>query len=149
MKRLYKYTGTVSEFSFVRHSPNAIGFADVVLYDMNDSYKAPVKIEAIGGFADYINRIESTDAEERYLTANWYYDELLCLHRIEIPSSDPVAPAKVIAQIDAIEPTVTIFGPADYIQTSKPAPMDSEQLRAWFEYEARDEYRYTTRKADA
>lgn len=149
MKRLYKYTGTVSEYIFRRHSPNAIGFADVILYDMADSYKAPVKIELIGGFADYINSIESTDAEERYITADWYYDDLLCLHRIEIPSIDSCIPAKIIAQHDAIEPAVTIFGPADYIQTSKPAPMDNEQRRAWFEYNARDEYRYTPRKADA
>lgn len=143
MKKLYKYTGTVSYFSYRRNNPNALPFAELVLYDMDDDNKAPVKIEAIGGLADYINTIEGTDAEERYLTANWYYDNLLYLHRIEIPSTEPGKPAKIIAQHDPIEPASTIFGLADYIETRKPAPMDSEQLQAWYRYNADDEYRYT------
>ena len=44
---------------------------------------------------DSINAIECTDAEERYLTANWYYDSNLHLFRIEIPSTEPGKPAKI------------------------------------------------------
>ena len=149
MKKLYKYTGTISVFSYRRNNPNALPFATLDLYDMNDDDKAPIRIEATGGLADYIQAIEWTDAEERYLTAEWYYDKLLYLHRIEIPSTEPGNPAKIIAQHDPIEPTASIFGPADYIETSKPGPMDNEQLHAWCAYNADDEYRYTARKADA
>lgn len=142
MKRLYKYTGTVSGFAYHRNDPNALSFATLDLYDINNDDKAPIRIEAIGGLADYINAIEGTDVEERYLTANWYYDKLLCLHRIEIPSTEPNKPAKIIAQHDPIEPAATIFGPAEYIETRRPEPMDAEQRRAWYEYKTADEYRY-------
>ncbi len=149
MKKLYKYTGTVSAHCYRRNNPNALPFMEMVLSDLHDDDKAPIKIEAVGGLADYINAIEGTDAEERYLTADWYYDSLLYLHRIEIPSTDPWRPAKIIAQHDAIEPTASIFGPADYIEEPNPVPMDSEQHHAWCVYLSEDEYRYTARKADA
>ena len=142
MKRLYKYTGTISSFSYRRNNPNALPFSDLDLFDLNDDSKAPVRIEAIGGLADYINAIEGTDAEERYLTADWYYDNLLYLHRIEIPSTVPGKPAKIIAQHDPIEPNVTIFGPSEYIETSKPEPMNNEQRAAWLSFRSDDDYRY-------
>ena len=140
-KKLYRYSGTVSSLSYRRYNPNALPFCDLVLFDINDDDKAPVKIEAMGGLADYINAIEGTDAEERYITADWYYDSLLCLLRIEIPSTEPGKPAKIIAQCDPIEPSATIFGPADYIETSRPAPMDDDQRRAWCEFNAKSDYR--------
>lgn len=149
MKKLFKYTGTVSELSYRRNSPNALPFLELVLHDLNDDYKAPIKIEALGGLADYIHEIEFTDAEERYIPSDWYYDDLLYLHRIEIPSTDPWRPAKIIAQHDAIEPTASIFGPSDYIDEPNPGPMDNEQHHAWCAYNYEDEYRYTARKADA
>lgn len=149
MKKLYKYTGTVSSTCYRRNNPNALPFLDLVLCDMHDDDKAPIRIEALGGLADYINAIEGTDAEERYLTADWYFDSLLYLHRIEIPSTDPWRPAKIIAQHDAIEPAASIFGPADYIAKPNPGPMDNEQYHAWCAYNYDDEYRYTARKADA
>lgn len=149
MKKLYKYTGTISEHCYRRNNPNALPFLDLVLFDLHDDDKAPIRIEALGGLADYINTIEGTDAEERYITADWYYDSLLYLHRIEIPSNEPGRPAKIIAQHDAIEPTATIFGPADYIEERNPAPMDNEQFHAWCIYNCNDEYCYTARKADA
>ena len=120
MRKLYKYTGTVASISYRKNSRDALPFADLVLYDQGDDNKAPVRIEATGGLADYINAIEGTDAEERYLTADWYYDRMLYLHRIEIPSTEPVTPAKIIAQHEPIEPGVSIFGPAHYIETNKP-----------------------------
>lgn len=140
-KKLYRYSGTVSSLSYRRNNLNALPFCDLVLFDINDDDKAPVKIEAMGGLADYINAIEGTDAEERYITADWYYDSLLCLLRIEIPSTEPGKPAKIIAQCDPIEPSATIFGPADYIETSRPAPMDDDQRRAWCEFNAKSDYR--------
>lgn len=149
MKKLYKYTGTVSSISYCRNTHNALPFADLVLYDINDDDKPPVRITAMGGLADYINAIEGTDAEERYITSDWYFDGLLCLHRIEVPSTEHGEPAKIITQHDAIDREASIFGPAEYIKTSGPAPMSREQLLSWYAYNAEDEYRYTTRKADA
>ena len=109
---------------------------------------SPIRISAAGGLADYINAIEWTDAEERYLASDWYFDHLLYLHRIEVPSTEPGKPAKIIAQHEAIDREASIFGPAEYIETDKPEPMSREQQSAWYAFNAEDEYRYT-RKADA
>ena len=149
MNKLYKYTGTVSSFSYRKFESDSLPCVDLVLYDPRDDDKAPVRIEALGGLADYLNAIECTDAEERYLTANWYYDGNLCLYRIEIPSAEPGKPAKIVAQHDALDRTVSIFGPADYVETRKPEPMINEQCIAWRAFIANDDNRYTARKADA
>ena len=141
MKKLYKYTGTVSSFSYRRNNPNALPFSDLVLFDLNDHNKAPVRIEATGGLADYLKEIEWTDAEERYISSDWYYDSNLFLHRIEIPSKEPGRAAKIIAQHDAIDPSVSIFGPTEYIETRNPDPMSNEQRAAWFAFLADDDYR--------
>lgn len=143
IRKLYKYTGGISSFSYRRNSPEAVPSVDMILYDINDDDKAPIRISAAGGLADYINAIEWTDVEERYLASDWYFDQLLYLHRIEVPSTEPGKPAKIIAQHEAIDREASIFGPAEYIETSKPEPMDSQQRRAWHDYNAADEYRYT------
>ena len=103
IRKLYKYTGGISSFSYRRNSPEAVPSVDMILYDINDDDKAPIRISAAGGLADYINAIEWTDAEERYLSSDWYFDNLLYLHRIEVPSTEPGKPAKIIAQHDAID----------------------------------------------
>lgn len=147
-KKLYKYTGGISSLSYRPKDPDSIPSVDMILSDIDDDDKAPIRITAAGGLADYINAIEWTDAEERYLSCNWYFDSLLHLHRIEVPSVEPGKPAKIIAQHDAIDREASIFGPSDYIETSKPEPMSREQESAWYAFNAEDDYRYT-RKADA
>mgnify|MGYP006887186626 CR=1 FL=1 len=142
IQKLYKYTGGVESFSCRRTSRAAVPVVDMILSDIDDDDKAPIRIEAIGGLADYISAIEGTDAEERYIDANWYFDGLLCLHRIEVPSTEPGKPAKIIAQHRATDREASVFGPSEYIETSKPEPMDDEQLRAWYDFRAKDEYRY-------
>ena len=149
IEKLYKYTGGISSFSFRRNSPEAAPVVDMILDDINDDDKAPIRISAAGGLADYINDIECTDAEERYLASDWYFDHLLYLHRIEVPSTEPGKPAKIIAQHEAIDREASIFGPAEYIETRKPEPMNNEQRESWYAFNSEDEYRYTTRKADA
>lgn len=146
IQKLYKYTGGIESLSYHRNSPDAVPFVDMILGDIDDDDKAPIRIEAIGGLADYIDAIEGTDAEERYIAANWYFDCLLCLHRIEVPSTEPGKPAKIIAQHRATDREASVFGPSEYIETSKPEPMDDEQYRAWREYDALSEYRYTPKK---
>lgn len=139
--KLYTYTGTVSCFSYERRTPSALPSMVLDLWDLTDRNKAPIRIEATGGLADYINAIEGTDAEERYLSATWVYDHNLYLHRIEVPSTEPGRPAKIIAVHDTLSRTVDIFGPADYIESRTPAPMDPQQLHAWCAYRAEDDYR--------
>ena len=112
IRKLYKYTGSISSFSYRRNSPEAVPVVDMILGDINDDDKAPIRISAAGGLADYINAIEWTDAEERYLASDWYFDHLLCLHRIEVPSMEPGKPAKIIAQHEAIDREASIFGPS-------------------------------------
>lgn len=146
IRKLYKYTGSISSFSYCH---KALPSVDMILYDINDGDKAPIRISAVGGLADYINAIEWTDAEERYITSNWYFDELLYLHRIEIPSVEPGKPAKIIAQHDILDREASVFGPSEHIEARKPEPMSNEQRSAWYAFHAEDEYRYTPRKADA
>jgi hypothetical protein len=131
MKQLYKYHGTVFSFSFKDNGNKAS--ADIVIGDIGDWEKAPTRIEAFGGLAKYINAIEGTDAEERYIKADWYYDRNLYLHRIEISTSDGCI-AKVITQDDFLSDDLMIFGPKDYIETDSPVPIDREQNTAWCEY---------------
>lgn len=149
IRKLYKYTGSISSFSYRRNSPEAVPVVDMILGDIYDDDKAPIRISAAGGLADYINAIEWTDAEERYLASDWYFDHLLYLHRIEVPSTEPGKPAKIIAQHEAIDREASIFGPSEYIDTSKPEPMDGEQRRAWYAYNAEDEYRYIPPRSNA
>ena len=129
--QLYKYQGTVSSFRFIDNGYKA--HMDIVLGDISDWEKAPTRIEAFGGIANYINAIECTDAEERYLKADWFYDRNLYLHRIEIPCANG-ALAKIITSDDWLADEVRIFGPKEYIETCEPESMGSEQRMAWCEF---------------
>lgn len=132
MEKLFKYQGTVGEIGFKDNGYKAS--ANLVLDDIGDWDKAPVRIEAFGGLANYINEIGCTDAEERYIKADWYYDRNLYLRRIEIPSSNELIPAKVITQDDWLSDDLVIFGPQEYIETDVPEPMNHEQNVAWCNY---------------
>ena len=126
--KLYKYTGTISEVSFRNRTA-----CDSKLYDMNDRDKAPTRLEVFGALGKYILDVEGTDAEERYIPNDFYFDDNLYLWRIEVPGGCDW-PAKIITQspddIDQLE----IFGQQDYIKTSKPESMSREEfcrLVAW------------------
>ena len=81
--KLYKYTGTISEVSFRNRTA-----CDIKLYDMNDRDKAPTRLEVFGALGKYILDIEGTDAEERYIKSDWYFDSNLYLRRIEVPGEN-------------------------------------------------------------
>lgn len=132
MKNLFKYHGTISSFSFKDNGYKAN--ADIVLGDINDWDKAPTRIQAFGAPAKYIDDIEGTDAEERYIQSDWYYDSNLYLYRIEVPSSNERIPAKVITQEDSFSDRLIIFGPQNYIETDSPEPMEHEQCAAWCQH---------------
>jgi len=128
--KLYKYTGTISEVSFRNRTA-----CDIKLYDMNDRDKAPTRLEVVGALGKYIWDIEGTDAEERYIPNDFYFDDNLYLRRIEIPGGEVGRPAKIITQspdnIDQLE----IFGQQDYIQTSKPESMSCKEIYRWADWE--------------
>lgn len=128
--KLYKYTGTISKVSFRSRTA-----CDIKLYDMNDRDKAPTRLEVFGALGKYIWDIEGTDAEERYIQNDFYFDDNLYLRRIEIPGGEVGRPAKIITQspdnIDQLE----IFGQQDYIQTSKPKSMPGEEVNRWLMWE--------------
>lgn len=132
MSRLHVYHGLISSFSSEKRNSGILA-VDIILYDMHDAEKAPTRIQAFDGLAKYINEIHGTDEEERYIDADYYYDNNLYLHRIEIPSKDNQI-AKVIVQDDFLSEELVIFGPQEYIQVSDPDPMDNEQSRAWYEF---------------
>lgn len=128
--RLYKYFGNISAME-------STGPAEfIMLEELYNREKAPVCLMVYGALAKYIYDIEMTDAEERYLNANWYYDRSLYLRRIEIPSTSPNLPAKVITQEVYHSDKLIIFGPEEYIKTSNPKPMSKEAFQAWMRWKA-------------
>lgn len=127
--KLYKYSGTIEEIAVER---GRISY--IKLFDVTDLDKAPTRLEVFGALSKYIEAIESTDAEERYIKSDWYFDSNLYLHRIEIPGGCDW-PAKIITQspddIDQLE----IFGEREYIETSRPKSMPGEEVNRWLMWE--------------
>lgn len=101
---------------------------------MNSDDKAPTRLSVSGSLARYIYEIEWTDVEERYIPSDWYFDRNLYLVRIEVPSSNSIIPAKIIAQGLPWSKDAAIFGPQDYIKDQKPEPMSEKELAAWHEW---------------
>ena len=127
--KLYQYYGTISQMIAFGNTAK-----EIILKDMNDQDKAPVRLNVYGGLAKYIYEIEMTDAEERYIDADFYFDHTLALVRIAIPSTKDGVPAKVITQREHWDAEPVVFGPREYIDEHNPEPMDKEQLSAWLEW---------------
>jgi hypothetical protein len=127
--KLYKYSGTIEELAVER---GRISY--IKLFDVTDFDKAPTRLEVFGALGKYIEAIEGTDAEERYIKSDWYFDSNLYLRRIEVPGGCDW-PAKIITQspddIDQLE----IFGEREYIETSKPKSMPGEEVNRWLMWE--------------
>lgn len=128
--RFYKYSGTIAAMGCDgnRHVEY------IKLFDMTDFDKAPTRLEVFGALAQYIYKIEGTDAEERYIKSDWFFDDNLLLQRIEIPG-DANRPAKISAQNPDNFDQLEIFGQQDYIQTDKPASMPGEEWYRWVMWE--------------
>lgn len=137
--KLYKYSGTIEELAVER---GRISY--IKLFDVTDFDKAPTRLEVFGALGKYIEAIEGTDAEERYIKSDWYFDSNLYLRRIEIPGGEVGRPAKIITQspdnIDQLE----IFGQQDYIQTSKPESMSCKEIYRWSDWDVKLEYKFRT-----
>ena len=126
MSRLYRYHGSISGMMAQGQTAR-----EITLYDSNDDRQAPTRLNVYGDLAKYIYELEMTDAEERYLDVDYYYDRLLTLVRIEIPSVNPNIPAKVITRQEFPKKSIVIFGPREYINTPEQEPMSKEQYAAW------------------
>lgn len=126
MSRLYRYHGSISGMMAQGQTAR-----EITLYDSNDDRQAPTRLNVYGDLAKYIYELEMTDAEERYLDVDYYYDRLLTLVRIEIPSVNPNIPAKVITRQELPKMGIVIFGAQEYINTPEPEPMSQEQYAAW------------------
>ena len=111
---------------------------DLILGDVSDPDKSPMRITAYGALAKYIYQIEGTDAEERYIASDWCYDRNLTLHRIEVPSRDLGEVAKIITSPSTISDTLVIFGSQEYIEDPQPPTMSTEQHIAWYRFLNRD-----------
>lgn len=129
MSRLYRYHGSISGMMAQGQTAR-----EITLYDSNDDRQAPTRLNVYGDLAKYIYELEMTDAEERYLDVDYYYDRLLTLVRIEIPSVNPRIPAKVITRQELPKMGIVIFGPQEYINTPEAEPMSREQYAAWREW---------------
>ena len=132
MERIYSCKGTVSRIGY-----DAEKRVDYFVVDcLRDDKTPPVWMQPCHDIGKYLIERDWTDVEERYIDAIWYYDSNLFLRWIEIPSTNPRIPAKVIA-MDMTSAsyegygTVTIFGPQDYIEVSQPEPMTAEQFAEW------------------
>lgn len=131
MRILYRYTGILRGVD-LQHSPD--GFAGFVLWDHTCiQQKAPVRLAAVGGLGEYVQALYGSRAEERCLMADWYYDEELILHRIEVQAEGELWPAKIIAQRGMTGDAV-VFGEKGFISTIYPVPMSEKQYRAWEEF---------------
>lgn len=127
--KLYKYSGTIEEFAVER---GRISY--LKLFDVTDFDKAPTRLEVFGALGKYIEAIEGTDAEERYIPNDFYFDDNLYLWRIEIPGGCDW-PAKIITQSPDDINQLEIFGEREYIVTSKPKSMPGEEVNRWLMWE--------------
>lgn len=127
--KLYKYHGQIAGESCRSKTEK-----EITLYDPKNGDKPPTRLHVGGGLETYLDGIRGSDLEEKYMETDYFYDELLYLRRIEIPSSNPRIPAKIIAQIRPYDEEVVIFGPREYIAREYPAPMDEGEWKRWLDW---------------
>lgn len=127
--KLYKYSGTIEELAVER---GRISY--IKLFDVTDFDKAPTRLEVFGALGKYIEAIEGTDAEERYIKSDWYFDSNLYLRRIEVPGVGDW-PAKIITQSPDSIDQLEIFGEQEYVSCIEPEAMSGEEMNRWLMWE--------------
>lgn len=129
--RLYKYRGQIDGW-------RASGLdmrQEIRLYDPKNEDKPPVLLYVDNGLATYLDKVVGSDLEEKYIETDYFYDELLFLRRIEIPSNDPRIPAKIIAQAEIWDKAIAVFGSKEYIDISPAEPMCEEEWCRWLDWQ--------------
>lgn len=128
--KIYRYRGQIAG----GHRDGAETREEIILYDPRDEGKPPTRLYVAGGLAGYLDGVGGSDLEEKYMETDYFYDESLYLRRIEIPSSDPRIPAKIIAQAGHYDGEIAVFGPRDYLDCEYPDPMDAEAWEGWLDW---------------
>ena len=136
MEKLYEYVGTVTTFCHERNIKGESVLSYIELEELYNDEKAPIRITAPGAVGRYLEDLNSTDEEERYITCKYFYNRLLQLRRIEVPGDD-FSPAKVITSDDPWSEECKIFGEKEYIKTSEPKSMGPAENSAWLAYKFR------------
>lgn len=132
MTDLYCSEGTIESIS-------SNGRNSIILILHNGDNKPPVMLEAIGEMAKYIEELEMTDDEERYLKARYYYNSYCGVRSIEIPAEDDSGvPAKIVCLTDDYD--LRIYGQQEHISTDNPQPMSQEDYARYYA-----EYRHNVR----
>ena len=95
-----------------------------------------MRLEAFGDIAKYINDLECTDDEERYLDCEYYYDANPVLQYIIIPAKENSRPAKIITSgyIRRGKWPFRIFGQQEHINVADPVPMSVTDYHEWLNY---------------
>ncbi|MCD8142329.1 MAG: hypothetical protein LUD83_03495 [Clostridiales bacterium] len=91
MSELYKYEGNLSEHQ-LHHGKNGFDYADIVVGDLYDDDKFPIRLTVYGALANYLSNLSWTDYEEKYLKKVWYFDRTLTLRRVEVLEKEGIAP---------------------------------------------------------
>ena len=136
---LYTYYGNISGMRY-----GASG--EITLDDIFNDNKPPCLLRyADPKLKEYLEARSMTDAEERYLFANYCYDSIFKLHIIEIPASEQyqeemkkkgivrLHPAKVIAS-DPKTHDLMIFGSKEYLDDTTPKPMEQSEVFRYIEW---------------
>lgn len=88
--KTYKYVGSISSYQLC----DCIDY-NIELYNYENPTIPPVRVTADGDMFKYIDDLESTDDEEKYLEKEFYYDSAFHLLAVVVPGSD-LHPAKVV-----------------------------------------------------
>lgn len=130
---IFMYRGTIFGHSTQR-CLNGLRMVEITLGCLSDERKMPIRLTAYGEMAEYINTLEWTDDEERYLTNEYHYDSLFELRYILIRNADREI-AKVIVSEDTSENIpFRIFGQTDHITDANPAPLNAQELNEWYSF---------------
>ena len=89
--KLYKVKGNVGGTS---QNGN---YMYITVHNIYNNEQAPVMLEVLGNFKDYINELNGGDSEERYAKKVFYYDWFCTLMKIEVLDEN----GKVVKTVEA------------------------------------------------
>ena len=129
---IFNYYGTIWSTC---EEPSKSG-VDIILYDPAQEHtKAPVRITAYGGLAEYVKNLISTDDEEKYMNAFWFYDSNLFLHKIVYYDLTARKILKVVTTDSPFAKECTFFGSKEFLNTKEPEPLDTKTVEAYIAFE--------------
>ena len=127
MKNEFKVKGTVIGSS-----------SDGYIWIEEEHTERPVMLYADRFITSYIDDVECSDLEEKYMTCEFIYTSLCNLSAIIVPSTDEQIPAKVVFS-NWKKRALKFFGEAKIIDTKKPEPMSIDEWLSAINW-AREKY---------